>query len=166
MLIRVVFVCRMNMQYIHLYDARNYTGGAFSELQVSSKDLQQAMQTQRVQVPSGPIKWNTIRFDVSGNRMLVEADPGLAIVLDGFEGTVQRIFDCPSGKRQTAATFTPDDQSVLVGMNDGSIQCWNIQTGSVVKSLEGHSGPVGGLACNPKYAQIASSCTSTCLWLW
>ena len=158
------------IQYIHLYDARNYAGGAFSEMRVSSKDLLQAIQTQRVDVPPGPISWNTVRFNTSGNRMLVEADPGIAVVLDGFEGTVQRVFVPPEqgGKipKQTIARFTPDDESVVVGTDDGTINCWNIQTGTMIKTLQGHKGPVGALACNPKYAQIASACTNTCLWIW
>jgi WD40 repeat protein len=97
--------------------------------------------------------------------MLIEADPGLTLVLDGFEASVQRVFASP-GKKQTVAKFTPDDESVLMGTEDGMIHCWNIQTGTIVNTLEGHRGPIGALACNPKYAQIASSCSSTCLWIW
>ena len=96
---------------------------------------------------------------------MVQADPGLAIVLDGYEGTVQRIFQ-PSASKGTVSCFTPDDKYVLMGTEKGGIECMNIQTGGVEKRLEGHLAPVGALACNPKHAQIASSCKSTCLWIW
>jgi COMPASS component SWD2 len=155
----------VSIQYIHLYDARNFTGGAFSELQVSTNDLQQAMTTQRVAIPPGPITWKSIDFNLSGTRILVEADPGLAIVLDGYEGTVQRVFQSAKSKA-TSSCFTPDDQYVIMGTESGGVDCWNVQSGTVVKHLEGHLGPVGAVKCNPKYAQIASSCTSTCLWIW
>jgi WD40 repeat protein len=146
-----------------LYDARNYTGGAFSELQVSTKDMQTALQANNIPLSASSLTWNSISFNVSGNRMLVEADPGLAIVLDGFEGTIQNIF---SGGQKSAACFTPDDHSLVLGTDSGTIQCLDLNSGSVVRTLEGHKGPVGAIACNPKYAQLASSCTNTCLWIW
>jgi WD40 repeat protein len=146
-----------------LYDARNYTGGAFSELQVSTKDMQTALQANNIPLSASSLTWNSISFNVSGNRMLVEADPGLAIVLDGFEGTVQNIF---AGGQKSSACFTPDDHSLVLGTDSGTIQCLDLNSGSVVRTLEGHKGPVGAMACNPKYAQLASSCTNTCLWIW
>lgn len=97
--------------------------------------------------------------------MLVQTDTGAAVVLDGYEGTIQRIFQ-PANGTGTSTCFTPDDQNVLVGTTAGSIDVFNVQSGTKVKSLEGHSGPVGALACNPKYAQIASGCINTCLWIW
>ena len=149
-------------QYVHLYDARNFSGGAFSEMKVTNADLQQAMTTQRIPLPAQPMTWKSLSFNASGNRMLVRTD-GYGIVLDGYEGTVQRIF--PS-ENSGSMCFTPDDQSVLVGNQNGTVDCWNLASGTLVKKLEGHTGPVGAVACNPKYAQVASSCSSTCLWLW
>jgi WD40 repeat protein len=146
-----------------LYDARNYTGGAFSELQVSTQDMQTALQANNIPLSASSLTWNSINFNVSGNRMLVEADPGLAIVLDGFEGTIQNIF---SGGQKSSACFTPDDNSLVLGTDSGTIQCLDLNSGSVVRTLEGHKGPISAIACNPKYAQLASSCTSTCLWIW
>jgi WD40 repeat protein len=152
-------------QYIHLYDARNFTGGAFSEMKVLTKDLEDAMATHRVSAPVDSVAWKAIHFNGSGNQMLVQADPGLAILLDGYEGTVQRIFESKTSKG-TVSCFTPDDQCVLMGTEAGTIEVYNVHSGSLVKTLEGHLGPVTALACNPKYAQIASSCTNTCLWIW
>jgi len=154
--------------HVHLYDARNFSGGAFSELKITKEDVDKSVSTQRVTIPFGasPMNWRTLQFNQSGSKMLVEADPGIALVLDGYEGTVQRIFHTKQASKQSCAMFTPDDQSVIMGAGDGKIRCWNVQSGSLTKTLEGHTGPIGALACNPKYAQIASSCSSTCLWLW
>lgn len=153
--------------YIHLYDVRNFAGGAFSEMKVRASDVRTAMQTQRVDTnpPNQPLAWKTMDFNASGSRILIEADPGIAIVLDGYSGSVQRIFQGKGGTT-TSACFTPDDQSVLVADDAGKVDCWNIQSGTVVKTLEGHKGPVGAVGCNPKFQQIASSCSDTCLWLW
>ena len=130
-------------QYIHLYDVRNFSGGAFSEMQVQSKDVQEAIATQRIaNAPSKPLTWKSIDFNLSGNRILVESDEGLTLVLDGYEGTVQRIFQSTAGN-STCACFTPDDQSVLIANDAGSIDCWNVQAGTMVKTLEGGDGGNG-----------------------
>lgn len=134
-------------------------------MKVSSADVEKAMATNRLPPPAQPMRWDSLRFNGSGNQMLVQTDAGAAIVLDGYEGTVQRIFQ-PTNGQGTSSCFTPDDQSVLLGTTGGSIEVFNVQAGTKVKSLEGHLGPVGALACNPKYAQIASGCTNTCLWIW
>ena len=150
---------------MHLYDAKNFSGGAFSEMKVLAKDFEQALATHRVSASADSVVWKSIQFNGSGSQMLVQADPGLTIVLDGYEGTVQRIFESQSSKG-TVSCLTPDDQSVLVGTEAGTIEVYNVQSGALVKTLEGHLGPVRALTCNPKYAQIASSCTNTCLWIW
>lgn len=136
-------------------------------MKVQASDVQKAMQTQRVTAnPSNqPLLWKTMNFNASGNRILIEADPGITIVLDGYNGSVQRIFQGKEGN-PTSACFTPDDLSVLIANDTGKVDCWNIQSGTLVKTLEGHVGPVGAVKCNPKYAQIASSCSNTCLWIW
>jgi WD40 repeat protein len=137
-------------------------------MKVTSSDMQQAMVTQRVtNIPNDPLPtWDSIQFNASGNQMLVQAGE-LSMVLDGYEGTIQRIFQSsPQSKGGTVSCFTPDDQFVVMGTQAGGLDCWNVQSGTIVKSMEGHAGPVGALACNPKFAQIASSCSSTCLWIW
>eukprot|EP00934_Nitzschia_sp_Nitz4_P002512 Nitzschia sp. Nitz4//scaffold41_size133979//68809//69976//NITZ4_003351-RA/size133979-processed-gene-0.254-mRNA-1//-1//CDS//3329551482//2502//frame0 len=151
--------------HIHLYDARNFTGGAFSEMKVLSKDMEQAMSTQGIIPPSEPFDLDSVHFNGSGNQMLVNSSNGLSVLLDGYEGTVQNILQSKTGKG-IVSCFTPDDQSVLMGTDTGTVEVYNVQTGSLVKTCEGHTGPVNAIACNPKYQQIASGCSSTCLWIW
>ncbi len=134
-------------------------------MKVLTKDMEQALTTHRVNALIDSVEWKSLHFNGSGNQMLIQAEPGLAIVLDGYDGTVQRIFESKTSKG-TVSCFTPDDQCVLLGTEAGTIEVYNLQSGNLVKTLEGHLGPVSALACNPKYAQIASSCTNTCLWLW
>jgi WD40 repeat protein len=149
--------------YIHLYDARNFTGGAFSEMSVATSSMQQAMTAHGLPSNdnSNDITLNKIDFNGSGNRMLVQSDQGLAFVLDGYEGTVQRVFAPSNGSSGTVSCFTSDDQSVLLGSESGTLQCYDIESGALVKQLEGHTGRVNAIACNPKYKQVASSCSST-----
>jgi len=167
--------------YIHLYDARNYQGGAFSELKLTTQSVHEALRTHRV-VPPPPssdsskqtahgtaLTLNNIAFNATGNRILVQSEEGLSLVLDGYEGTVQRVFASTQGKG-VVSCFTPDEKSVLVGSDAGIIDVYDVQSGMAVRKLEGGHGPSGSvaaLACNPKYAQIASGGSSnTSLWIW
>jgi len=159
-------------QYLHLYDARNYGAGAFAELKVAQADVENAIRassagaSSSVDLSGG--KWTSLQFNQSGSQMLVANDKGVSILLDGFEGTVQRVLigQQSQNDRPAVATLTPDDKSVLMGNEDGSITCWNIETGVMMKRLEGHLGPVNCLAANPKYSQLASSCSQIGLWIW
>ena len=156
--------------YLHLYDARNYDGGAFAELSLGKDDLANAIQTnlsvsQSEAQSSADADWTSLQFNKSGSQILVGTDNGMSIVLDGFEGTVQRVFSGEM-KRPAVSCITSDDKTLLMGNGDGSVTCWSMESGTMVKRLEGHTGPVGAIAANPKYAQFASSCKQTALWIW
>lgn len=154
--------------HVHLYDARNYVQGAFCEFKVSHSTIASAIQSQ-VQAFEGnasEVSKQTITsmsFNKSGNQLLLRGNDGLAFLLDGFEGTVQKTL-CNVGS--ISACFTPDDKTVLIGNKDGTISCWSVESGKVVKHLGGHTGPVGCIAACPTKELFASSCTSTALWLW
>ena len=155
-------------QYLHLYDARNYAAGAFAELTVSQSSIENAIKQQQTiaadrAAQMSKTEWKSIEFNVQGSRILVTGDRGLALLLDGFAGTVQRSISSEGGM---SACFTPDDKTVLMGNQDGSISCWNVLTGTVVKKLEGHTGSVGAIAANPKFQMFASCCSNTALWQW
>lgn len=159
--------------FINLYDARNYDGGGFAELVVSQEDLEKAIQGQVSVSPTRAAElsraaWKSFAFNLSGTQILIGAEMGLTILLDGFEGTIQRVLVPPGTNytRPAVTCFTPDDKTVLAGHDDGSISCWDVETGALVNTLKGHAGRVNCLAPNPKYAQIASSCTHTALWVW
>lgn len=158
--------------YIHLYDARNHGEGPFSEMKVTRDQLETAIQSQIKATPErvnelSNANWTSIQFNMSGNQILIGAEMGLCILLDGFEGAVQRVLVEPKEtKRAAVCCFTPDDRTVLQGNQDGSISCWNADNGMAVKILSVHNAPVHAVAANPKRCQIASACSQTVLWNW
>jgi WD40 repeat protein len=157
---------------LHLYDARKYSSGAFAELKLENALITRAIQ-QKVSTPElaselSNADWNSIKFDKSGKHILVTTSKGSALLLDGYDGSIVNVFvgEKDNVKQPMAACFSSDDKTVLGGNADGTISCWDTSNGELIKTLQGHVGRVGCLASNPKYAQIASSCTNTALWLW
>jgi len=153
--------------YIHLYDARNYTTGAFCEFKVAHSSIETAIKKQESfsgnATEISKKQLTSLAFNASGNQLLTTGQDGLALLLDGFEGSVQKSL---SSTGSISACFTPDDKTVLMGNKDGTISCWSVDSGQLVKHLGGHTGPVSCIATNPTMEQFASACTSTALWLW
>ena len=155
--------------YVHLFDSRNYGAGAFSEFKVTQQDVNSAMQSQTGLESGGGIgKIHSLSFNTSGSQLLLGGEHGHALILDGFEGTIHRAFS-PTKRRHDgplACCFSSDDKTLLQGNDTGGITCWDLEQGTTLQTLEGHQNQVKCLASNPRYSQLASSCSDTCLWLW
>jgi COMPASS component SWD2 len=159
--------------YVHLYDARNYSGGAFAEFKVLKSDLEKSilshvsMDVSRASLLSQSI-FRSVQFNLSGSSIMIGTDNSLIILIDGYEGNIQRvIYDAKnSSDRPAVASFSSDDKTVLCGNENGTITCWDLGSGLAVKQLEGHLGPVNCIAMNPKFVQMASACTQTAIWRW
>ena len=117
-------------------------------------------------------EWTSLEFNKSGKQILVGSNGGVAMTVDGYEGTVIHSFLTETGSDNApashpmAACFTPDDRTVLSGNENGTVSCYDADTGLVLRNLKGHVDRGGCVAVNPKYAQIATACTNTALWIW
>mmetsp|Transcript_20386 Transcript_20386/g.31176 ORF Transcript_20386/g.31176 Transcript_20386/m.31176 type:complete len:373 (-) Transcript_20386:1617-2735(-) len=176
---------------VHLYDARNYSGGAFAEMQVSHASIRNALQLQLSSTVLGKedaeemssVPWSKVQFNASGKQLLVTAKRGLVMMLDGFDASVGHVFlndtsavtadenVAPgSGAIDMApsACFSSDDQTILVGGYDGVVRCYSATSGAELSRLEGHptGSAVGCVACSPNLAVVATSCVNTALWTW
>lgn len=165
-----------------MYDARNYSDGPFADFQVDGTTLHKSIMQKGLPVDVASVlsaaEWTSIEFNTSGKQMLVAAKQGLAIMLDGFNGSITQIFVASTvsydkvgavashSNDGLAACFSYDDRFVLGGCEDGTIHCWNASSGNLLNKLEGHKSRVGCIAANPKFAMMASSCTNTALWVW
>ena len=63
------------------------------------------------------------------------------------------------------ACYSPDEEYIMIGSEDGKIHIWELSTGNKVTILSGHAGPVHCLKFNPKYLMIASSCQNLAFWI-
>ena len=182
--------------YVHLYDARNYSAGAFAELKLNRSDVSQYLEDKHGLVADeawdmSGADWGCIQFSSSGKQLLISAKQGLAMTMDGFTGALGHIFiddidsesnpsldnapsllDTDEIEQSVAACFTPDEKTILIGscqnLSDscGVVMCYDAESGQLLSKLEGHVESVGCIACSPKYAILATSCINTALWSW
>jgi len=161
---------------IHLYDARQYGGGPFADLKVQQNAIEKAVNergmTRELSIELSKAQWTSMKFNTSGKHLLVTASRGLALMVDGYDSSVTNAFVAEGANlaqppsEPPAVCFASDDNTILMGNENGTITCWNANTGEALRKLEGHVGRVGCIAANGKYAQIASACTNTALWIW
>jgi len=162
--------------YVNLYDARNYSQGPFSEMKVKREDIERKISgaaTPERAFALSKSEWTSIEFNKSGKQILACANNGVAVSIDGYDGRVEHGFVAevrqPGGPHPgmpIAACFTPDDRSVVVGNDDGSVSCYQASSGLLARRLRGHVDRVGAVASNPKYCQIGTACTNTAIWVW
>lgn len=161
--------------HVHLYDARNYSVGPFAEMKVTRQDIESKMRlngsTPERAYALSKAEWTSMEFNKSGQMILIGAN-GFSLALDGYEGTLLHSFLTETGpgasssqSHPMAACFTSDDRSILCGNDDGTVSCYQSDSGLLARKLRGNVDRVGAVAANPKYAQIASGCTSTGIWI-
>ena len=166
--------------HLHLYDARNHGAGAFAELKVSHSDLTEAIlkaaPSAAAQTPVTRDRaallaqqpWTKMQFNTSGTQILIGSGMGVSILLDGFEGTIQKVLLSNRSSSSAVSCFTGDDEYVLTGNDEGTIDCWQIDTGSVIRRLDTGAGvPVDQLSFNPSYSQFACAASrDVAMWIW
>ncbi|MFF9854351.1 WD40 repeat domain-containing protein [Streptomyces litmocidini] len=100
-------------------------------------------------------------------------------LLDAATGDVVRTFEDVRGRRTRppghpddrsdevlTARFTSDGRFVVSGEDDGRIRIWDTATGRCVRTLEGHTEDVYGIALTPDDRFLLSGSTDGTLSLW
>ena len=115
-------------------------------------------------------EWTSMQFNQSGKQILIGANGGMALSVDGYEGTVLHSFLTETGSGGAslslpmATCFTPDDRSIICGNDDGTVSCYQADSGLLARKLRGNVDRVGAVAVSPKYKQMATACSSTVVW--
>ncbi|QYX30792.1 trypsin-like peptidase domain-containing protein [Sphaerospermopsis torques-reginae] len=66
----------------------------------------------------------------------------------------------------TAIALSPNGEILASGSNNGSIQLWNIATGSKIHTLQGHSDRIESIAFSPDGKTLASGSNDETIKLW
>ncbi|MBF2000671.1 MAG: NACHT domain-containing protein [Synechococcales cyanobacterium M58_A2018_015] len=97
-------------------------------------------------------------------------DPSrLGRVSAGREGewvSGQFVSVLPVQSRVFSIAFSPDSQQVATGGNDQTIRLWDVQTGTCLRILTGHSKPVESVAFHPQGILLASASDDETVRLW
>jgi hypothetical protein len=63
-------------------------------------------------------------------------------------------------------TFSPDGTSLVSGSHDKTVKLWDMQTGGVVKTFQGHTGMCYSVSISPNCTTIASGSSDKTIRLW
>ncbi|EDQ89552.1 uncharacterized protein MONBRDRAFT_8091 [Monosiga brevicollis MX1] len=151
-----VFAVAVDSRSIHLYDARKFHQGPFVVFQETLRDMSSS--------------WTDISASPDGSRLLVSTLQGVNYVVDAYSGDVRSQL----GKKQGStggsgepmeASWSPDGRYAAVGSKEGKVIMWDAENSNRVAMLAGHHNPVSSVKFNPKYALLASACSTLALWL-
>jgi WD40 repeat protein/tetratricopeptide (TPR) repeat protein len=64
------------------------------------------------------------------------------------------------------AAFSPDGRTLALASREGTVQLWDVASGQILATLEGHSSAVGAVAFSPDGRTLASGSTDQTVRLW
>lgn len=146
----LVFGVGMQSRMLRLYDLKNYENGPFA-----SFDLTKIIGLNPTFLP----QWSNIQFSNDGNNILISTKMDVIYLIDAFDGHLKHRLTGHLNQSGLSleANFTPCGKYVYSGSQDGSIYFWNVETGNLITSLEGHCKASTAVAWNPRYMMFASA---------
>jgi COMPASS component SWD2 len=142
--------CAINL--IKMYDKRKFDAGPFTQFPLKSQKT---------------IEFMNMKFSPRGKYLSVMTSDSLMLV-DAFSGDQLAEFtDFENGSSMNLeASFTPDEQYLISGSENGSVHMWHTQDRySKVAEFQGHAGPVHCVQFNPYYSMFTSGCTNLAFWI-
>ena len=99
------------------------------------------------------------------DTIAVGLDSGDIVILDGITGIQTAILSRHS-YWVTSLAFLPDGTSLVSGSIGRTIKLWDIQTGGVVKTFQGHTDLVGSVSISADCMMVASRSLDKTIHLW
>ncbi|KAI8628093.1 hypothetical protein F5Y19DRAFT_153220 [Xylariaceae sp. FL1651] len=108
---------------------------------------------------------NSVAFSPNG-KLVASGSGDMTIRLwSTITSAPQRILS--STDQVTSVAFSPDSQVVAVGTShDSTIQLWSVGTGTLQKTITGHSGYINSVAFSPDGKLVASGSWDRTVRLW
>jgi WD40 repeat protein len=87
------------------------------------------------------------------------------VLWDAVAGNRLTEFD-DEGSPTVAIRFTPDCQTIVTAHEDGKVRLWEVRTGKERRRMEGHLGPLTGLALSRDGRLLASASSDRTVLVW
>jgi len=113
-----------------------------------------------------------------GNVWSVVFSPDCKLLAEAGVGAGAMLYDIPSGEARAffaghttwaslnCVAFSPEGELLAGGSEDQTISLWDVSTGAVVRTLEGHRGPVNSIVFSPDGKLLASGSVDYMVKLW
>lgn len=112
----------------------------------------------------------TVDIDATGKLLVTGGgDPsrtGEVQIWNLADGTLVRNFDNPHTDTVLCARFSPDGKTLATSSSDRMIKLWNVETGELLKTLEGHTHHVNSIAWNVNNRQLSSASADASVKIW
>ncbi|WP_417744400.1 c-type cytochrome domain-containing protein [Rosistilla oblonga] len=82
------------------------------------------------------------------------------------DGSLVRTFENPHTDTVLCARFSPDGKTLATSSSDRMIKLWDIETGKLLKTLEGHTHHVNSIAWNVNNRQLSSASADATVKIW
>ena len=122
--------------------------------------------------PGAPFRTSACAFSPDGSLIAaggtLENEVRVWLVTDPAHGGTLRPISAIGGDFRgcCSCAFSPDGVHLVSGHGDGGIRVWDHRQGSLVRTLEGHGGPVGGVAFSPGGRLLVSASDDGTLRTW
>ena len=65
-----------------------------------------------------------------------------------------------------SVSFSPNGKRIVSGGADGTVRLWDVETGSILKTLTGHTGSIESVSFSPDGKMLASGSVDGTILLW
>ena len=104
-----------------------------------------------------------IAFSPGGQYLAVASGIGVWI----YEvATSRALMLIPTANSVSSVSFSPDGATLASGAWDGTMKLWDVATGEIIATLEGHGGGVQSVSFSPDGATLASGAGDATVKLW
>ena len=91
---------------------------------------------------------------------------GELMIWDLEDGSLIRKFENPHTDTILCIKFSPDGKTLATSSADRMVKLWNLETGALKKTLEGHTHHVNGIAWNVNNRELSSASADSTVKVW